>query len=174
MPSTLDKIIKEKGISLYRLAKLTGIPYSTLHALKSSQEKLTACSGRTLYELSQTLNVPIERFFEGWLYVPHRFADAFWDSDMGSFTEEDIPFVISRIEELGGIDGICYVEKHFTKEQNIEAAKTQQFFSPVTANYLAQQFNLKKEDMAYYRLGGYRDWLKNQKRIQKMKKMPTK
>jgi predicted transcriptional regulator len=39
MPSTLDKIIKEKGISLYRLAKLTGIPYSTLHALKELPRK---------------------------------------------------------------------------------------------------------------------------------------
>jgi transcriptional regulator with XRE-family HTH domain len=161
MPSTLDKIIKEKGISLYRLAKLTGIPYSTLHALKSSQEKLTACSGRTLYELAHALDVPVDRFFEDWLYVPRRFAFCFWDVDMGSFTKENTPFVIARLYERGGIDGMCYVEEHFTKEEIIEAAKTRRDFSPVTANFLAQQYHLAKETMVYYRMGGGKDWRKN-------------
>jgi hypothetical protein len=158
MPSALDKIIKEKGISLYRLGKLTGIPYSTLHALKSSQEKLTACSGQTLYELSQTLNVPIDRFFEGWLYVPRRFAYCFWDVDMGSFTKENIPFIIARLLGRGGSDGLAYIKSHFTKEQIIQTAMTRRDFSPATAAFLVQEYHLKKKDMAYYRMGGGKDW----------------
>jgi len=163
MPSTLHQIIQEKGLSLYRLGKLTSIPYSTLHALSSSQEKLSACSAATLFTMAKALDIPMEDFFaDGKLHLPKRFAYCFWDVDMESLTKENTAFAIARLYERGGIDGIRYVEKSFVKEAIIQAALTRRDFSPITANFLAQRYGLKKEMMAYYRFGGGQNWRKVQ------------
>jgi hypothetical protein len=89
MRNTLERILSEKGLSLYRLGKLTSIPYSSLHAFKSSQAKLAACSATTLFTMAKALGVPMERFFEdGKLHLPRRFAPCFWDIDM-TLTKEN-------------------------------------------------------------------------------------
>jgi transcriptional regulator with XRE-family HTH domain len=161
MGNTLEQLLKEKGLSLYRLGKETGIPYSSLHAFKSSQEKLAACSSATLFMMAKALDVPMERFFEdGKLRLPKRFACCFWDIDMESLTKQNIPFVVARLYERGGIDGIRFAEQNFTKEEIVNAILSRRDFSPVTANFLAQRYGLKKEKMAYYRYGGGQDWRK--------------
>lgn len=161
MENPLERILREKGLSLYRLGKLTSIPYSSLHAFKSSQAKLAACSSATLFTMAKALGVPMERFFEdGKLHLPKRFAYCFWDVDMDNLTNENISFAIARLYERGGIDGICFVERNFTEKEIVEAALTRRDFSPVTANFLAQRYGLKKEKMAYYRYGGGQDWRK--------------
>lgn len=163
MRNTLERILSEKGLSLYRLGKLTSIPYSSLHAFKSSQAKLAACSATTLFTMAKALGVPMERFFEdGKLHLPRRFAPCFWDIDMTQLTKENTAFAIARLYERGGIDGLRYVEETFTEKEIVEAALTRRDFSPVTANFLAQRYGLKKEKMAYCRYGGGHDWRKTQ------------
>ena len=81
---------------------------------------------------------------------------------MESLTKENTAFAIARLYERGGIDGIRYVEKSFVKEAIIQAALTRRDFSPITANFLAQRYGLKKEMMAYYRFGGGQNWRKVQ------------
>jgi hypothetical protein len=161
MESTLQKILKKKQMSLYRLQKLTGLPYATLHALASSQEKLLVCASSTLYLLADTLGVKMEDFFaDGRLRIPARFASCFWDVDWQGLRQENTPFVIERLLERGDLAGLFYVEDHFSKEEIKEAAKTRRDFSPVTANFLAQQYHLPKEEMAYYRYHASEDWRK--------------
>lgn len=161
MGSALERLLTEKGLSLYRLGKLTSIPYSSLHAFKSSQAKLAACSASTLFTMAQALGVPMERFFDdGKLHLPKRFAYCFWDVDMDELTNENAAFAIARLYERGGIDGICFVERNFPEKEIVEAALRRRDFSPVTANFLAQRYGLKKEQMAYYRHGGGQDWRK--------------
>jgi hypothetical protein len=159
MGSVLQQILKEKGMSLYRLGQLTSIPYSSLYAFYSSQDKLEASSSLTLYTMAKTLGVSMERFFDdGKLHLPKRFFFCFWDVDFQSLSKENIPFVIARLYERGGIDGIRYVEENFSREDIVKTAMIRRDFSPVTANFLSQRYGLKKETMAYYRFGGGRDW----------------
>jgi hypothetical protein len=162
MESVPENPVVKKGMSLYRLQKETGIPYASLHAFYSSQEKLLACSSSTLYGIAQTLDVPLEAFFQDdCLRIPGRFAYCFWDSGLKNLMQENAPFVIARLYERGGVDGLHYAESHFTREQIIQAAATRRDFSPVTANFLRQRYGLAKTQMAYYRYGGGKDWRKN-------------
>jgi|LAHS01.1.fsa_nt_gb hypothetical protein len=161
METPLKKILDSRGLSLYRFQKMTGIPYATLHGLTNEPEKLTSCSASTLYLIATTLNVTMESFFEdGFLHLPRRFADCFWDVDMRELRRENIPFVIARLFDYGGLDGIRYAESRFTKEEMIATAKTRRDFSPVVANYFRQHCHLDKQEMVYYRLGGGADWKK--------------
>ena len=85
------------------------------------------------------------------LYLPPRFAACFWDCDWKGLTAKNIPFVIARLYDRGGIPGLLFVEKNFTLEQRVAAIKSQRDFTPVCANFLAQRYALDKSEMAYYR-----------------------
>lgn len=60
----INEIIKQSGITKYRLAKLSGIPYTTLNDICSGKTNIEKCSGETLYRLSKTLQVSIEMLLE--------------------------------------------------------------------------------------------------------------
>ncbi len=60
MNEKFTAIIAEEGISLYRLAKETGIPYTTLNELYNGKKDINNCAAETVYKLSAYL----ERSFE--------------------------------------------------------------------------------------------------------------
>jgi hypothetical protein len=95
------------------------------------------------------------------LRIPHRFAYCFWDVNLVSLRMENLPFVIARLYEQGGKEGIAYVEMTFPKTEILRSIKTRRDFSPKTAEFLRERYRLDKEDMAYYRFGGGMDWKRN-------------
>ncbi len=56
----IEDIIFEKNISKYKLAKNSGIPYSTLNDIISGKTDLKKCSAETLYKLAKALDMPME------------------------------------------------------------------------------------------------------------------
>lgn len=56
----LEKILKEKNISIYQCAKLSGIPYTTLSELVRGKTKIGKCSAEVVYKLAKILNVSME------------------------------------------------------------------------------------------------------------------
>ncbi|MBR2067164.1 MAG: helix-turn-helix transcriptional regulator [Solobacterium sp.] len=57
---TIQNIIKEKNMSIYRLAKESGIPYATVNDICNGKTRLEKCSAETIYHLSKTLNITME------------------------------------------------------------------------------------------------------------------
>ena len=57
---TINEILKEKNMTKYRLAKLSGIPNATLSELCSGKTNIEKCSGETLYKISRVLGVSME------------------------------------------------------------------------------------------------------------------
>ena len=43
-----------------------------------------------------------------------------------------------------------WIKQNYTKEEIIETAKTSRRLTPITANFLKNVYNLKKEEMQYY------------------------
>lgn len=57
---TFSDLIAEKGYSVYRLSKESGIPLTTLQDIASGKNKLEDCKGRTLLALSKKLGIAME------------------------------------------------------------------------------------------------------------------
>lgn len=61
---SINEIIELKGITKYRLAKISGIPNATLSELCSGKTSIEKCSGETLYKIAKALNVSIESLLD--------------------------------------------------------------------------------------------------------------
>ena len=57
---TVQGMLKEKQMSVYRLAKDSKVPYATLNGICNGKTRLEKCSAETVYRLAQALNVPME------------------------------------------------------------------------------------------------------------------
>ena len=60
----INEIIEQSGMTKYRIAKLSGIPYTTLNDICSGKTNIEKCSGETLYRLAKTLQVSMETLLE--------------------------------------------------------------------------------------------------------------
>ena len=84
--------------------------------------------------------------------MPEELKKYFWDTQ---FEKLDIiknkKYIISRLYCYGDLKEIKWINDTYSKEEIKEVAKKSRDLNPLVANYLRQQFNLKKEEMAYYR-----------------------
>lgn len=62
---TINEILEEKGMTKYRLAKISGIPNATLSELCSGKTNIGKCTVETLYKIAKVLNVSMESLIEG-------------------------------------------------------------------------------------------------------------
>lgn len=60
MQLTLNEVIQEKGLSRYRLSKMSGVPWATLSDICSGKTQLARCSAATLSKLSKALGIRME------------------------------------------------------------------------------------------------------------------
>lgn len=98
--------------------------------------------------------------------MPNELKKYFWDTE---FEKLDInknkSYIISRLYCYGDIKEINWLKSIYSNEEIKEVAKHSRNLKPVVANYLRQQFNLKKEEMAYYKVieaMNYEYWRVNQ------------
>lgn len=83
--------------------------------------------------------------------MPIEFKSYFWDV---IFEDLDIKkhkqYIISRLYCYGDLKAIKWLKSTYTFDEIKNVAKNSKNLKPIVANYLRQQFNLKKEEMAYY------------------------
>ena len=60
----LDKLLEKKKISLYKLAKETGIPYATLSDMKNGKVTADHISAGNLYKMSSYLEMTMDELYE--------------------------------------------------------------------------------------------------------------
>lgn len=60
----INEILKENGMTKYRLSKLSGVPHATLNDLCSGKSRIEKCSAETLYKIATTLQVSMEMLIE--------------------------------------------------------------------------------------------------------------
>jgi len=109
----INKLLNEKNISKYRLAKLSGISRTTICDICSGRVSIKNCTGETLYKLAQVFEVSMESLLRDAL-EPRPSFETFksnichYVKDMG-----DINFLIDIIE-TGKI--YEYIKKQWYKE----------------------------------------------------------
>ena len=57
---TIRETLKEKNMSVYRLAKESRIPYATVNDICTGKASLEKCSGETIYKLAKALELSME------------------------------------------------------------------------------------------------------------------
>jgi len=61
----INEILSQRGMSKYKLAKASGIPYTTINDICSGKTDIETCSAKTLYNLSKVLGTSMEDLMEG-------------------------------------------------------------------------------------------------------------
>lgn len=64
MNMNINEILKQTGMTKYRLSKLSGVPHATLNDLCSGKSRIEKCSAETVYKISKTLHVSMEVLIE--------------------------------------------------------------------------------------------------------------
>lgn len=69
MNESLKELLKEREISMYALAKKTGVPYTTVNRLVNNKLNIEDCNSKTVYELSKALGVKMEQLVNQYDYL---------------------------------------------------------------------------------------------------------
>ena len=60
----LKKMLQQKGISIYQLAKQSDLPYSTLNDIVNHKIAIENCKAQILYKLSKALDLSMEHLYD--------------------------------------------------------------------------------------------------------------
>ena len=84
--------------------------------------------------------------------MPVEFKKYFWDTDFEKLDlKRNRRFIITRLYCYGDLKAIRWVKNTYTEDEIKDVAVNSRNLNPLVANYLRQQYNLKKEEMAYYK-----------------------
>ena len=94
----LADIIKQKNITMYRLSRMSGVPYSTISDICSGKTHIGKSSAETVYRLSKALAVSMEDLVAP--YLEHRSSFDLYKSSICHRLKEqgDINFIIETLE----------------------------------------------------------------------------
>ena len=101
--------LEEKKMTIYQLAKLSGVPYATLNDICHEKTKLTKCSAETVYKISQALDISMEDLLAPYLVKRSSFEN-FKSAVCHRVKEEgDIDFMIGVIKKE-------YIPRYFKRK----------------------------------------------------------
>ena len=84
--------------------------------------------------------------------MPNELKKYFWDTEFKKLDiKKNMKYIISRLYCYGDMNEIKWLKSVYSEEDIKDVAKSSRNLKPLVANYLRQQFNLKKEEMANYR-----------------------
>ena len=84
--------------------------------------------------------------------MPIEFKKYFWDTDFDKLDlKENRRYIIARLYCYGDLRAIRWLKNTYTDDEIKDVAINSRNLNPLVANYLRQQYNLKKEEMAYYK-----------------------
>lgn len=95
---TINEIMLKENMTKYRLAKNSGIPYSTITDICSGKAQLEKCSAETIYKIAKELHVSMESIIEP--CFPERSSFELFKSNVCHHLNElgDTEFIIDTLE----------------------------------------------------------------------------
>lgn len=61
----LATVLKNRNLTMYQCAKLSGIPYTTISEVVRGKTRIEKCSAETVYRLAKVLNLTMEELMDG-------------------------------------------------------------------------------------------------------------
>ena len=91
---TIQEALQSRNMSIYKLAKTSGVPYSTANDIVNGKTQLEKCSAETVYRIANTLNLSMEELLAPCLIKRSSF-------------ENFKSAVCHRVKEIGDLDFIA-------------------------------------------------------------------
>ncbi len=132
----INELLKEKGMTKYRLAVLSGVPHTTLNNICSGHARIEKCSAETLYKLAQVLQVTIEELIEDAMKDADTMPDAIpfelFKSNVCHRVKDDgdIPFIVETLKSGD-------IQNYYDKKQYPQA-----FYLLAMVDYLSRENDL--------------------------------
>ena len=96
---TVSELMLKKKITTYRLAKDSGVPYTTVHDICTGKTQLEKCTAETIYRISKALDVTMESLIKPCFDKRSDF-EVFKSNVCHRLKElDDIPFIIELLEK---------------------------------------------------------------------------
>lgn len=94
----IQDILCQNGITMYQLAKDSGVPYSSVNDICNGKTRLEKCGADTVYRLSKTLGVTMETLLEP--YMRERISFDLFKSNVCHNLKVlgDVRFLIQELE----------------------------------------------------------------------------
>lgn len=98
----INRLMQRRGMTKYKLSKISGVPHTTINDICSGKTKLEKCSAETLFKLSKALCTSMES-----LLMDDSITDSFYSyrSTFDVFKSD----VCHRVKNMGDIDFIINV-----------------------------------------------------------------
>lgn len=142
----INRILKEKGMSQYRLSQESGIPKATVADICSGKAKIRKCAAETIYKIAKVLDVSMETIIEEDIKDEEQAKEPYRTS-----FEVFKSNVCHMVKDMGDIDFLIYM-----LENDIVRKVYNRKWYPEALYMLAMVDYLSKEnDVELY--GGYND-----------------
>ena len=83
--------------------------------------------------------------------LPIEFKKYFWDTEFNKLDiKKNRKYIISRLFCEGDINCITWIKQTYSYDEIIETVKTSRRFTPITANFLKNVYNIQEDEMQYY------------------------
>ncbi len=148
-------ILNSHHITVYTLAKRSGISYTAINELNRGERTVEQCSGKTLKAISDTLNMSIDQLYDLSLKridIPKDFKKYFWDTEFNKLDlEKNKIYIISRLLTHGGFKGYRFLLDAYNYEDFKYVGTHSRLLNAKIASYLKNIYNINKNDMAFYK-----------------------
>lgn len=148
-------LLTEKNISIYALSKKSGVSYTALNELYRGERTVEQCTGKTLKSIADSVSISLDELYAISMKreeIPSSLKKCFWDT---KFEELDLEknkiYIISRLLDKGGYDGLRYLHGTYTYEDFKSVGINSRQLTPKVANFLSNVYHIKKEDMRFYK-----------------------
>lgn len=132
----INRLLREKGITKYRLSKESGVPQTTIIDICSGKTRIEKCSAETIYRIAKTIGVSMESLLEptieSKIHVDYRVSFEVFKSNVCHYVKDkgDIEFMIEVLEREN-------VRKLYNKKWYPEA-----FYLLAMLDYLSRENNV--------------------------------
>lgn len=142
----LRTMLSERNMSMYRLAKISGVPNTTVLDICSGKSSIGGCNAKTVFLLAKALNCSMEELmmidtfnYDAKTGLPK--SDTYLEKNLPPYLEHSLSAMKRswEIEDGGGRDlhwDVCWCELN----ADINAAENEQSISTEQAWYLRRRY----------------------------------
>ena len=112
-------------------------------------------------KICDILNISLDEFYIQSMKqndIDKSLHKCFWDVDPSKLDlQRDYIYIITRLLDMGGFDGLKFILASYTYEQIKSVGILSRNISSKTASFLSNVYNIKHDEMAFYKFG-ISDW----------------
>lgn len=131
----IEDLIARRGLTKYRLAKLAGIPHTTLNDICSGRTRTEKCIAETVYRLAKALEVPAELLIEDGIRCTQR--ERAYEYGLPEYLQHDLDAYKEGLKNHSSLLDCLWGELYGSINM---AVINDGFITPEHADYLRKKF----------------------------------